>query len=274
MAAPQETFETHRLRMVVARRDDVDAIDACVFAHPRVVSMLAHDGSTRDGRLAAAARWATLGPDGDNEGWSRFGLGLFLIYDRSGEIAAPDRPLGVIGLACEAAEHPERGGRSWVAELFYALDPAFHRRGVMSEAGAALLGRARACHLDEIYAVYWRMFNPASGGLLRKLGLRDDRLCGMREEYDDAKLAGVRRHELWRVATAPSAEAADALQIAALRLGHMVGETFLTHEAAAGDLSAALAERGDHAAASIDFEDALRLGAREPAAWRLRLGGA
>ncbi len=256
----EAAIETRRLTLRLIRRDDAPDVVRTVFEEPETTAMLAHDGSTAEARRAAAERWCGLGPDGGHAPAATLGLGLFAILDRGGALERDGAFLGVAGLALAQTE-----GR-WGGELFYALARAHHGKGVMREACAAILARFDATPgAGELFALYWRLLNPASGRLLRRLGFVDAGVRPLRDGYGLEKLLGIRRFELWRLETAPGSDARRVLESVAIKLGHLAAEAVLAAGEARAEIDAALARRGDDPPATAAEIDAwLAIGLEEP----------
>ena len=89
-------------------------------------------------RRRHAKNWSSFGPDGEREFWRACRTGLYVITDRSGELAPAGDFMGVCGVFLE----PD--GERWSGELFYALALPYHGRGVMREAAAAVISRFRS----------------------------------------------------------------------------------------------------------------------------------
>jgi len=102
--------------------------------HTPLVAAAAHP----DVRRRHAKNWSSFGPDGEREFWRACRTGLYVITDRSGELAPAGDFMGVCGVFLE----PD--GERWSGELFYALALPYHGRGVMREAAAAVISRFRS----------------------------------------------------------------------------------------------------------------------------------
>jgi len=256
---------TDRLLLKPIRHADAGAIERVIFEDPEVVKGLAHDGSDPAVRRSHARNWSGFGPDGDIARWQACETGLYAITDRSGEIAPAGRFLGVTGFYLE----PQDG--RWGGELFYALGSAFHGRGVMSEACAAVMARFRALPAPgPLYAVYWRLLNPASARILQRLGFEADGSQSVVDEYGAETAAGIRRFELWRLEQAPASRQARIAEEVAIKLGHIESEGLSTHDDNLAAILAAIAD--DTAARNLQplVEAALRRGRESPGLAMLR----
>ena len=210
---------TERLLLRPIRHSDAKTVERAIFEDPEVVKGLAHDGSDPEVREFHSRNWSGFGPDGDRAMWRECGIGLYVISDRSETLAPPSQFLGIAGVYLE-----EQHGK-WGGELFYALASEFHGQRVMSEACAAVVERFRSiADAGSLYAVYWRLLNPASGKILDRLGFEPDGSQSLLDEYDAEIAAGIRRFELWRLANASASQQARIAGEAAIKLGHIESE--------------------------------------------------
>ena len=214
---------TDRLLLRPVRHADAAVIERVIFENPEIVKGLAHDGSDPEVRRKHSRNWSGFGPDGDPDRWRACETGLYVITDRSGTLAPAEQFLGITGFYLEP-QHARWGG-----ELFYALDTAFHRQGIMSEACAAVMDRFRSMpNAGSIHAVYWQLLNPASGKILRDLGFEADGNQSLLDEYDIETAVGIRRFELWRLEQAPPAQQTRIAEEVAIKLGHIEAEGIST----------------------------------------------
>jgi len=153
----------------------------------------------------------------------------------------------------------------WGGELFYALGSAFHGRGVMGEACAAVMARFRSLpDAGSLYAVYWRLLNPASGNILAKLGFTAAGSISLCEEYDADTAAGIRDFEIWRLANAAADQKRRIAGEAAIKLGHLESDGI---SSPAVNLAAILAALGSERLArelKSNIEAALQRGRDTP----------
>ncbi len=250
---------TDRLLLKPIRRADADDIERVIFEDPEVVKGLAHDGSDAEVRRSHSRNWSGFGPDGDSARWHACETGLYAITDHSGVIAPAGQFLGVAGFYLE-----QQDGR-WGGELFYALGSAFHGQGIMSEACAAVMARFSSLpDAGSLYAVYWRLLNPASGRILAKLGFTADGSVSLLEEYDADIAASIRDFEIWRLANAAADQKRRIAIEAATKLGHLENDGI---SSPADNLAALLGALGDDSLANdfrIDIEAALERGRETP----------
>lgn len=212
-------LETERLLLRPVRHSDADDIERFIFSEPEIVKALAHDGSRVEKRRYHAREWSGFGPDGDHDFWDACHMGLYVIHDRSSSFADEDTFLGVCGVFLEL----EQG--KWCGELFYALASAFHGKGIMSEAAAAVLqGFDRIPDAGYLYAVYWHLLNPASGRVLQKLGFENAGTRRLLDEYPEDLYRGVRDFELWRLDDAQEGDQSRIVREVAIKLGHLERE--------------------------------------------------
>ena len=233
---------TDRLLLRPIRHTDASDVERVIFEDPEVVKGLAHDGSSPQVRRFHSRNWSGFGPDGDTAMWRECKTGLYVISDRSGELAPAGQFLGVTGF------YLEQENDRWGGELFYALDPGFHGHGIMSEACAAVMKRFRSLpNAGSLYAVYWRLLNPASGKILARLGFEADGSQSLLEEYDAEIAAGIRNFEIWRLANAATDQQRRIAIEAAIKLGHIESEGISSPDE---NLAALLAALGDDSLAS------------------------
>jgi len=250
---------TDRLLLRPIRHTDADDVERVIFEDPEVVKGLAHDGSDPQVRRRHSRSWSGFGPDGDIGRWQACATGLYVITDRSGEIAPRGQFLGVTGFYLEK-EH----GR-WDGELFYALGSAFHGHGIMSEACAAAMARFQSLpDAGALYAVYWRLLNPASGRILARLGFAEDGSQSLLEEYDADIAAGIRDFEIWRLKNAATDQQRRIAVEAATKLGHIEAEGVSTPAENLAALLGALGEAPLENELRADIEAALKRGRETP----------
>lgn len=210
---------TERLLLEPIRHADAATVEKLIFEDPEIVKGLAHDGSDPEVRRFHSRNWSGFGPDGDIAMWRECGIGLYVITDRSDTLAPSSRFLGITGV------YLERQNGNWGGELFYALAAGFHGQRIMSEACAAVMERFRSIpDAGSLYAVYWRLLNPASGRILARLGFEPDGSQPLLDEYDAEIAAGIRRFELWRIENASASQLARIAGEAAIKLGHIETE--------------------------------------------------
>lgn len=254
---------TDRLLLRPVRRDDAGDIERVIFEDPEVVKGLAHDGTDPEVRHAHARNWSRFGSDGDS--WRECGSGLYVINDRSGNIAPPEQFLGVTGFYLE-----QQDGK-WGGELFYALGSGFHRRGIMSEACAAVMSQFRSLPgAGSVYAVYWQLLNPASGRILAGLGFEPDGTRSLLDEYDAKIATGIRNFELWRLRHAPAAERRRILIEVATKLGHIEAEGISNAAENRAAIEAAIGEPDRARDLATDIETSLQRGRDTPGLAMLR----
>src|SRR5699024_878643 len=92
-----------------------------------------------------------------------------------------DQPLGIYGI--ELKENTQSNGtidvfnissKKMSAEMGYILNPNYHRKGYMTEAGRALLALGfEKMELEKIYALCDSR-NVASAGVMKKLGMKQE----------------------------------------------------------------------------------------------------
>ena len=250
---------TDRLLLRPIRHADAMAVEQVIFEDPEVVKGLAHDGSDPEVRRTHSRNWSGFGPDGDAAKWQACETGLYVISDRSGSLAPPEQFLGVTGFYLE-----NQDGR-WGGELFYALGSEFHGQGIMSEACAAVMARFRALpNAGSLYAVYWRLLNPASGKLLANLGFEADGSQSLLDEYDAEIAAGIRDFELWRLEKAAADEKPRIAEEAATKLGHLEIDGISSPSANLGALLGALGDEQLAGELQPRIEAALRRGRETP----------
>ncbi len=250
---------TDRLLLKPICHADASRVERVIFEDPEVVKGLAHDGSDPRVRRQHARNWSGFGPDGDVARWHACETGLYVITDRSGEIAPGGQFLGVTGFYLENQDG------HWGGELFYALGSAFHGLGIMSEACAAVMARFRSLpDAGSLYAVYWRLLNPASGKILTRLGFAADGSQSLLDEYDADIAAGIRDFEIWRLKNAAADQQRRIAVEAATKLGHIESEGIASP---AENLAALLGALGDDSLANRlrpDIETALQRGRETP----------
>ncbi|MGD8348788.1 MAG: GNAT family N-acetyltransferase [Gammaproteobacteria bacterium] len=258
-------LHTDRLLLKPIRHGDAETIERLIFENPDIVKGLAHDGSDPEVRRTHSRNWSGFGPDGNPDRWNECGTGLYLITDRSGRLAPGSQILGVTGFYLEK-KNARRGG-----ELFYALDPEFHGQRIMSEACAAVMERFRAIsNAGRLYAVYWRLLNPASGKILRQLGFEAEGSQSLLDEYGAETAIGIRRFELWRLEKTPVAQRARVAEEVAIKLGHIESEGISTADENLAAILAVIAD--DEAARDLQpvVEAALQRGRESPGLAMLR----
>ena len=231
-------LETERLLLRPVCHSDAADLERFIFSEPEIVKALAHNGASAERRHYHASEWSGFGPDGNHDFWEACKMGLYVIHDRSGSIASPDRFLGVCGVFLEREEN------HWCGELFYALARPFHGKGIMSEAAIAVLRRFD--QIDDagyLYAVYWQLLNPASGRVLEKIGFDSAGTRDLLDEYSQALYQGVREFELWRLGVAAAENQRAVLKEVAIKLGHFERENIVTRQANRQALQSALREQ-------------------------------
>ncbi len=250
---------TDRLLLKPIRHADADNVERVIFEDPEVVKGLAHDGSDPEVRRIHSRNWSGFGPDGGVAMWHECRIGLYVITDRSGSLAPPERFLGVTGV------YLEKESGKWGGELFYALDSGFHGRGIMSEACRAVVARFRSLpEAGSLYAVYWQLLSPASGNILQKLGFAPDGYQSLLDEYDVDIAAGIRNFELWRLAGAPADRQPRMVEEVAIKLGHIESEGVSSAAENLRELLAALADENRSEKLKSVIEAALQRGRDAP----------
>lgn len=144
-----------------------------------LTAAIADEGIVRN---LASAPWPYAENDAKSflTGWADAPLPRFLMVQRT---AAQPRIIGCIGL--DRMENGETELGYWVARPYWGL-------GYATEAGRHMIDLARTLGIAEIVASHF-IDNPASGGVLRKLGFRPTGRI-------------VERHSKGRRAAAPVAE--------------------------------------------------------------------
>jgi RimJ/RimL family protein N-acetyltransferase len=250
---------TDRLLLRPIRHADARDVERVIFEDPEIVKGLAHDGSDPEVRRRHARNWSGFGPDGDSASWRACETGLYVINDRSGSLAPADQFLGVAGFYLE-----DDAGR-WGGELFYALDSAFHGRGITSEACAAVMQRFRSlANAGSVYAVYWQLLNPASAKILAGLGFEADGSQPLLDEYDADIAAGIRDFEIWRLANATADQQPRIAAEAATKLGHIESEGISSPAENIAALLGALGDQRQSSELQTVIETALQHGRETP----------
>jgi RimJ/RimL family protein N-acetyltransferase len=159
-----------------------------------LTAAIADEGIVRN---LASAPWPYAESDAHRflTGWADAPLPRFLMVQRT---AAAPRIIGGIGLDTAAGGAAELG--YWVARPFWGL-------GYATEAGRHMIELARTLGIAEVTAGHF-IDNPASGGVLRKLGFRPTgRIV---ERRNRARRAAVPMAEYRRAIAAPgNDDAAD-----------------------------------------------------------------
>lgn len=209
-------LETERLNLRPIHREDIDDVVRILFSDPEVVKGLAHDGSDPVACKEHAEGWTQYGPDGNAAMWRDCGLALFVITDKTGSYAPPGEFMGVCGVTIERV-----GGR-WHGELLYALGSRYHGHGIIGEAASAVVERfTNQPDAGSLYAAYWRILNPASGRILRRIGFQDKGVRPLLDEFDAERLWGIRNFELWRLQKAEPRKRPGMIFEVAIKLGHL-----------------------------------------------------
>lgn len=224
-------LETDRLILRPLAAGDIDWTAGAIFADPEVCAGLAHDISDPAARRPFAEGWC-LGQGETGPAWRAGGVGAFAVEDRSGAIARPGDPLGVVGVFDAA-----RRDGIWTGEYFHAFAGAFQGRGLAAEAGvAALAAWAALPGAGPLYACWWGRLNPRSGAVLARFGFGAASPLDLLDEYDAPRAASFARFELWRLATAAPCQRARVGREAAVKLGHLAREAAIALETALADL--------------------------------------
>lgn len=209
-------LETERFNLRPIRHEDIDDVIQVLSSDPEVVKGLAHDGSDPVARREHAEGWIQYGPDGNAAMWRDCGLALFVITDRTATYAPQGEFMGVCGVTIE------RDGGKWHGELIYALGSRYHGHGIISEAASAVVARFRSQpDAGSLHAAYWRILNPASGRILRRLGFENTGVRPLLDEFGAERLRGTRRFELWRLQQAEPRQRPGMILAVAIKLGHL-----------------------------------------------------
>ncbi len=229
---------TSRLVLRPIHRNDASDVEKFIFSDPEVVKCLVHDGSDPNVRRQSAETWCSFGPDGKWEFWEECKAGLFVINDRSGSLALPDEFLGVIGV------YSEKKNEKWMGEMFYALRSSHHGKGIMSEAGEAMVSYIRSIpKIESLFAMYWQLLNPASERILGKLGFERKGSHPFLEDYDEETAMGIRNFELWRLANSSLIDTTRVAEEVATKLGHFEKEGITSKSNDLRDILDAIADK-------------------------------
>ncbi len=257
---------TDRLLLKPIRHKDAKYVERIIFEDPEVVKGLAHDGSDPNVRHTHSNNWSFFGPDGNNEFWEECKIGLYVITDRSGELAPSSEFMGVTGV------YLEKEDEKWTGELFYALGTSYHGKGVMSEACDSVISHFRSIpNSDSLYAVYWQVLNPASGGILNKLGFKKAGSQSIVQEYDEETAIGIRNFELWRLANSSGDDKARVAEEVATKLGHLEIEGISSKPENLGDILDAISDKTRVSELGGLVETALEIGRNTPGLAMTRL---
>jgi RimJ/RimL family protein N-acetyltransferase len=259
---------TDRLLLTPIRHANARDVERIIFEDPEVVKGLAHDGSDPGVRREHSDRWSSFGPDGNNDFWDECNIGLYVITDPAGKLASPSEFMGVTGV------YLEKENEKWSGELFYALGSAFHGKGIMSEACAAVVSYFKSLPTAEsLYAVYWQLLNPASGSVLNKLGFVRDGTHLLLQEYGEETAHGIRNFELWRLANSSTNKKAAITEEVATKLGHLEFEGISSKAENLKDILVAIGDKSLNKKLLQNAEKALETGRKAPgfAMMRLRL---
>jgi RimJ/RimL family protein N-acetyltransferase len=182
------TVSTPRLRLDAFAAADIPAL-AAILAEPEVTKCITADGSTPARAQASAAHrigW-------HNAAWDNHGFGVWAIRARESEVAPPGTLLGWCGFV-----PPDIGSDP---EILYGLAPQVWQRGLAREAATGAIDWLFAeTAAQGASAVVFHRLNPASLGLLGKLGFGPRGRMAMAAFLPDLKLAqSVLEYELWRL---------------------------------------------------------------------------
>lgn len=250
---------TDRLLLRPIRHGDAKDVERVVFDDPEVVKGLAHDGSDPKVRRTHSANWSCFGPDGNKDFWEECKIGLYVINDRSGNLAPPSEFMGVTGV------YLEKESEKWTGELFYALGSAYQGKGIMSEACDSVVSHFKSIpDADSLYAVYWQILNPASGSILNKLGFERNGTHLLLDEYDEETANGIRNFELWRLSNASNEKKALITEQVATKLGHLEFEGISSKTENLKDIRNAIADRILEKELLEKAESALEIGRKSP----------
>jgi len=253
-------LKTDRLYLRPIVKDDARDLEQIIFEDPQVVKGLAHDGSDPEVRRAFSESWSTFGPDGNFEFWQECKIGLYVITDPSGHLAPKNQFMGISGVFLER-EHSK-----WNGEFFYALGSAFHGKGIMSEACHSVINCFKSvADAGSLYAVYWKLLNPASGKILSKLGFRTDGTQSLLNEYEVGKIIGIRNFELWRLSCTSEQDIPTVIEEVSIKLGHMESEGVSSRDENISDILDALPTPRMVIDLEAKVEMALDLGKTTPA---------
>lgn len=180
---PIPTLATARLRLDAFGAADIPAL-AAILAEPEVTKCITADGSTPERCRAAAAKRIAW----HNGAWAEFGYGVWAVRETA---------TGALAGWCGFVP-PDIGSDP---EILYGLAPQVWRRGLAREAAVAAIDWLLAERgTDGVSAVVFGRLNPASTGLLARLGLSLRGTMAMADFMPDPGLArDVLDYEVWRL---------------------------------------------------------------------------
>ena len=170
------TLETERLSLRWLTLDDSDLMLA-VWNDPAFVRYVGDRGirTTEEAHEAMSSGVLHL--------YEAYGYGPFRVSLRDG-----DTPIGICGLF--------RGDSLDTPDIGYAILPDWCERGYAYEASRAVIDYAKsALGLDRLIAII-SPHNRASIGLIKKLGLRFERMHRMPDDDEDVCIYGVQLADL------------------------------------------------------------------------------
>lgn len=189
---------TPRLQLGAFGPADAPAL-AAILAEPEVTKCITADGSTPERCRAAAEKRIAW----HNGAWDAHGYGIWALRPQGGADAGD--LIGWCGFV-----PPDIGGDP---EILYGLAPRHWRRGLAREAAIAAIDWLFAERGSQgVTAVVFGRLNPASTGLLARLGLTPRGTMAMADFLPDLQLAReVLDYELWRLGHGRCADAVRLL---------------------------------------------------------------